>query len=277
MALIDAKKKAGVDCLIPCLDAELPLMIKKQKELDELGLRTYLPTESQFELRSKDQLPELAKAIGCLHPKTQLAYSIDDLVRILQEVIPLPAVVKGKYYKAYIVYNIETAVLKATEIAAEWGFPLLVQEMITGQEVNMIGLSNADGKVVGRMSIKKQLTTHLGKVWTAVTIRDPRLDAVCDSFARETKWKGPFELECMTNELGVHLIEINPRFPAWVYFASACGVNLPSQLLDLIHKGECATQLEYPVGKYLVRYSSEFVTELSDFQNLLAHRNREGL
>jgi len=202
--LLEVKKQTGMNILIPCLDAELPLMIKNKEVLEKQGISMLLPTEKQFDLRSKDLLPELAEKIGCLHPKTKVVYGIDELVEVLKNDIPLPAVVKGKFYKAYVVYNMDTAILKATEIASEWGFPLLVQEKITGQEVNMIGLSNREGKVVGRVSIKKQLTTHLGKVWTAVTIRDQKLDALCDRFGKETGWNGPFELECMTNEKGIY-------------------------------------------------------------------------
>jgi carbamoyl-phosphate synthase large subunit len=271
------QKKEGLNILIPCLDAELPLMIKHQELLAQNGIQTLLPKPAQFDLRSKDLLPELSREIRCLHPKTVTVLSLDELVRVLQTEIPLPAVIKGKYYKAYVVYNIETAILKATEIASEWGFPLLVQERIEGQEVNMIGLSNHEGQVVGRVAIKKQLTTQLGKVWTAVTIREDRLDELCDRFGATTQWRGPFELECMINESGIHLIEINPRFPAWVYFATAVGVNLPERLLDLITRGQCNTSLDYPTGQYLVRYSSEFVTDLSLFQNLISKGNRKGL
>lgn len=276
-ALRAVKKKSGLDVLIPCLDAELPLMIRNQKVLEKLGIHTLLPTEKQFELRNKDQLVQLSREIGCRHPRTEVVYSLEELVQVLKEKIPLPAVVKGKYYKAYVVHNLETAVLKGSEIASEWGFPLLVQEVITGQEINTIGLSNDRGKLMGRVSIKKQLTTQLGKVWTAVTIQDEALDRVCEKFCKVTQWRGPFELECINTEQGIYLIEINPRFPAWVYFATAVGVNLPAMLVDLIQTGKCKPQLTYPLGKYLVRQTSEFVSDLRNFQNLLSLGNREGL
>ncbi len=276
-ALKEIKRKSGLDILIPCLDAELPLLIKNKKLLDHIGIQTLLPGEAQFDLRSKDRLPALSDSLGCKHPKTVVVFSLDELVNALNTEIQLPAVVKGRYYKAYIVYNIESAILKGTEIAAEWGFPLLVQEQIHGQEINLIALSDTQGNVCGRVSIKKQLTTQLGKVWTAVTIRDDRLDQLCDRFCKTTGWQGPFELECITNENGIYLIEINPRFPAWVYFATAVGVNLPGQLLDLLVNGECKTITHYPLGKYLVRYSSEFISEISNFQNLLTKKNRKGI
>lgn len=276
-ALLDIKNKSNLNILIPCLDAELPLMIQNQNQLEDLKIKTLLPSKGQFELRNKEHLPSLSQEINCLHPKTKTAFSVEELIEILKNEIPLPAVIKGKYYQAHIVYTLESAILKATEVAAQWGFPLLVQEKIEGQEINMIGLCDHLGNLHGRVSIKKQLTTSLGKVWTAVTIRDERLDKICDNFVQTTKWRGPFELECMINKNGVHLIEINPRFPSWVYFATAVGVNLPEMLVQILNSGTCESKFDYPLGKYLVRHSSEFVTDLEQFQNLISHKNRNGL
>jgi len=276
-SILEIKEKHGLDIIIPCLDAEIPLLIKHKNELLSLGIKLLLPNKDQFDLRSKDKLIELTEELGILHPRTVVISSIEELVVVLTTTISLPALVKGKYYKAYTVYNIESAILKASEIAAEWGFPLLVQEKIEGQEFNLIGLSDESGKLLGHVSIKKQLTTQLGKVWTAVTIKDESLDNLCKVFCEKTNWKGPFELECMVNPNGIYLIEINPRFPAWVYFATSVGINLPDMLIKSILKKPVNPHFDYPLGKYLVRFSSEFVCDLNNFHNLLSTNNRKGL
>ncbi|MBU6339702.1 MAG: ATP-grasp domain-containing protein [Rickettsiales bacterium] len=273
-SLLDIKNKTALNTLIPCLDAELPLLIKHHDELNKIGIRTILPTEEQFDLRSKDKLTDFAKTISCLHPKTIAVNDFNEMVKVLQNDINFPAVIKGKYYQAYIVHNIESAVAKAIEITAKWGFPLLVQEQIEGQEYNLIALSNYEGHLKGAVSIKKQLTTNLGKVWTAVTIHDEKLNKICHDFVKETKWRGPFELEMIVNKEGVYLIEINPRFPSWVYFATTVGINLPQMLIEIINSGDCKEKFEYSTGKYLVRYSSEFAVDIEEFQNLISHKNR---
>jgi carbamoyl-phosphate synthase large subunit len=276
-ALDEIQQKTGLNILLPCLDAELPLMIKHKDELAKMGFRTLLPDNKQLKLCSKDRLYDLARQIDCRHPRTKAVYSMYELAEVLKNEIFLPAVIKGKYYQAHIVYSMENALAKATEIVAQWGFPLLVQEKITGQEINMVALSNFNGCVKGRLSIRKQLTTHFGKVWTAVTIRDAMLDKICDNFANYTKWSGPFELECIINKEGIYLIEINPRFPSWVYFATALGINLPQMLVQIIETGDCKSNFDYPLEKYLVRYTAEFATDLCQFQNLLSYKNRNGL
>ena len=51
-----------------------------------------------------------------------------------------------------------------------------------------------------------------------------------ECFIRETGWRGPFEIECVADGADIVLIEINPRFPAWVGFSAGVGVNLPERL-----------------------------------------------
>jgi carbamoyl-phosphate synthase large subunit len=269
------RSETGMGVVIPCLDAELPLYLKYREQVTALGFRTLLPTEKQFELRSKDNLAELADEIGCTYPKIFLANSIDELYVILREKVEFPTMIKGKYYKAYKVYNGNTAVEKATEIAAEWGYPILVQRYIDGQDINLIGLGDGNGNLCGCVCIKKQTKTDLGKVWTAVTIYDEPLLELAKRFCAVTKWQGPFELEAMRSGREINLIEINPRFPAWVYFATAVGVNLAERLIDLLYKGECDMNLQYPVGKHLIRYTHECLGDWDLFHDLVTLGGRD--
>ncbi len=276
-SIIEVKQKTGLNFLIPALDVELPMLIENQQDLIDLKIGTILPTKEQFNLRDKANLPKLAQDLNCLCPQTTAVYSIDDLINFLHQKNQFPAIIKGQYYSAYTVHNIENAILRATEISALWGFPILIQEKIEGQEVNIIGLSNLEGSLRASVSIKKQLTTQLNKIWTAVTIRNEDLDKICQIFTSKTKWRGPFELELMVNQNGIYLIEINPRFPSWSYFATALGINLPQMMLQIHAKGDCEAKFNYDLGKLFIRYPAEFVTDLNSFQNLVSKKNRNGL
>lgn len=269
------KAATGMEVLIPCLDAELPLYLRYQAEMNAMGFRMLLPTEEQFALRSKDNLDAFAKKIGCRYPGTRTCDSIDDLYKTLHEKPEFPVVIKGKYYKAYVVYNQSSAVEKATEIAAEWGFPVLVQDYITGPEINLIGLGDGKGQLCGCVCIKKQTKTDLGKVWTALTIQDSQLIELAKRFCDVTHWQGPFELEAMRVGKDINLIEINPRFPAWVYFATAVGVNLPQRMLNLIYEGDCERSLDYPIGKHLIRFTQECIGDLDLFHDLITLGGRD--
>jgi carbamoyl-phosphate synthase large subunit len=64
----------------------------------------------------------------------------------------------------------------------------------------------------------------------------------------------------------VYLIEINPRFPAWSYFATGVGINLPSRMLRRSLGLPVPASLDYDAGKLLVRYSFDMVTDMDLFQ-----------
>jgi carbamoyl-phosphate synthase large subunit len=237
--LLRIKKDFGLDIVIPCLDAELPLYIRYAEDLKKAGIKTFLPSEEQFELRNKDQLAEVAEAIGAHYPKTWKIYSADELPKIFEDYPEI--MIKGQYYKAYLANTLSDAVKHFTSIAREWGYPVLVQELVNGEEINLTGVGNGKGGSLGMVAIKKHTTTSLGKIWSGVTIYHKALLEITEKFIKTTKWRGPFEMECIVDKDKIHLIEINPRFPAWVYFAAGVGINLPERLVK--------TMLEQPVSE----------------------------
>ena len=267
-ALAQVKKESDIAAIIPCLDVELPLYIKHQDQLRQMGIDTFLPTEDQFALRSKEKLISLCEDLEIKYPETKLVHSIEELEDFARSGSEWPIFVKGRYYKASIAYNLSEAVHKFIEISTEWGLPILLQKPIAGIEINLVGLGDGEGELCGSVAIKKLMTTSLGKIWTGVTIEHPALSHMAKAFVKQTRWRGPFELECIQNGDEIHLIEINPRFPAWVYFATAVGINLPERLLHLLMKKSVEPNSEYPVGKYFVRYTYEMVTDISHFFRL---------
>jgi len=265
------QKENGLDLVIPCLDAELPLYIKYQEELKEIGIKTFLPSLESFELRNKNQLAKLSKELNLKYPKTFEIASIKEMTDLLREnEINFPFMVKGNYYKAYKAHTLEEAIEHFYTISNEWGFPVLLQEMVTGEEINLVGLGDGEGNLKGAVSIKKLTTTSLGKIWSGITIDNPKLIEVAKEFVKATKWKGPFELECMSNGDEVYMIEINPRFPAWVYFATGVGVNLPDMLVKLANNEEVEEKLEFPIGKMYMRFTDEVVVDYDKFMKLLS-------
>ncbi len=267
--LLYIKDSHGLDVVVPNLDAELPFYIKYAGQLAERGIRTFLPTLSQFRIRGKDRLAELGEKIGISVPKTEVVSSpaaLDDAVAK----IGLPVMVKGCFYKAYRAYTAAEAIAHFHELVAEWGYPVIVQEVVTGDELNVVGLGDGQGNALGLAGIKKIWITSLGKMWTGVTIKHDRMLATAEKFVKECRWRGPFELECMIAEDKVYLIEINPRFPAWVYAATAAGANLPVQWLRCALDLPPAPPGDYAAGKLLVRYSYDLVTEMTPFHNIAA-------
>ncbi len=268
--LLHIKESYGLDHVIPNLDSELPFYIKYADQLRKHGINTFLPPLSLFRLRGKDKLPELAEQLGTQLPKTKVINSPGMLMEAIDE-IGLPVMVKGCFYKAYRCHTKAQAAAHFHEMVAEWGYPVILQEVVTGDELNVIGLGDGEGNCLGLVGIKKIWITALGKMWTGVTVRNEPMLKAAERFVRETKWRGPFELECMVDGDKIFLIEINPRFPAWVYLATGVGQNLPSRLLRTILKMPVPKSNDFPAGKLYIRYSYDHVTDMTPYQNALIH------
>ena len=267
------KADSGIEALIPNLDAELPLYIKYQKRIEGMGIKLCLPSLENFELRNKNRLGELSDMLKIDYPITQEVNSVTELQDTIDQ-MRFPLMIKGNYYKAYKAYNLGSAIDYFYKISNEWGFPILVQEVVEGEELNLVGVGDGKGTLCGAVTIKKLSTTEIGKIWTGITIRNDAFMEVAKAFVRSTRWKGPFELECIVNQQKIHMIEINPRFPAWVYFATEIGVNLPKMVIELMEDKAPMPITEYPQHKLYVRFTGEMVTNFSDFTTLLSQKER---
>jgi carbamoyl-phosphate synthase large subunit len=225
-----------------------------------------LPSAAQFRLRGKDKLLELSEQIGTRLPKTAVVTSEAMLAEAVQS-IGLPVMIKGCFYKAHRAATLQDATAHYHALVAEWGYPIIVQEVVAGDELNVVGLGDGRGGTLGMVGVKKIWITSLGKMWTGVTVRNQKMLDAAQRFVSESCWRGPFELECMLSGDDVYLIEINPRFPAWTYLATGVGLNLPSQLLRCSLGMLTAPVADYPPGKLFVRYSYDLVTDMTPFQN----------
>jgi carbamoyl-phosphate synthase large subunit len=268
------QQEFGLDCVIPNFDLELPLYIHCAAELDSIGVRTYLPTKEQFALRNKAKLAEVAPQFGLQTPKTIVVTSSAELAEATTE-LGFPVMIKGPYYKAYRAASQAEAVSRFYQLASEAGFPILVQKIVSGIELNLVGVGDGNGGHLGLVAIKKMGVTELGKIWSGVTIDHPGLINAAAAFLRETQWRGAFELECIVDRDGnIYLIEINPRFPAWTYFATGVGINLPERLVQAAFGLPMAPLPAYESGKLFMRYTYEMVMDATPFQMLVTHGER---
>jgi carbamoyl-phosphate synthase large subunit len=259
-----------VDVLIPCLDAELPLMVLLSSRLAEMGIRTFLPDAEQLARRAKDQLPELSRLAGVHCPEIRALSNPGFFHTCHGEGWQYPLVVKGVFYDAKIVYNAEEATAAFHKIAAEWGLPVLAQHFIAGEEYNLAAVGDGKGKLLGEVMMKKRAVTSKGKAWAGVTTLDDALSNAAGRLVAALKWKGPLEVEVMRDNHGeYHLIEINPRFPAWIYLSQGVGRNLPALLLELA-LGREVSELQSPkAGTLFIRYALETIVPLTTFEALM--------
>ena len=262
------KQSFGLDFVIPNLDAELPLYTNYSPEIEDLGIKTFVPNKEQYRLRSKDRLPEVAEKINLAIPQTLVVNAREALSRAIEE-IGLPIMVKGAFYQAYRANNAREAEDHFQTLVEQWGYPVILQRVVSGEEMNVVGVGDGAGGNIGQVAIKKTSVTALGKIWTGITVKNEPMLTAAENFVRDYRWPGPFELECIVDGDTVYLIEINPRFPAWSYFATGVGINLPANLVRLAFDLPLTLICPYEAGRLFIRYTDEIITGMTKLQDLV--------
>ncbi len=262
-------EKEKIDVIIPTLDAELFGFAKLESKLGELGIKTFLPSTEQLILRGKDKLAAFCEEHGILVPKNFLATSQQDIYKVSSE-FNFPVVVKGIFYDAVIANNLDEVFSAFSHISSKWGLPIVIQEFISGEEYNVCTLGDGFGETIGAVGMKKLYVTDKGKGWSGVTIDDIVLIELAKKIIKKIKWKSGAELEFIKDKKSnkYYLLEMNPRFPAWVYLTVASGQNLPYSLVKMALGENVTSFAEYEVGKIFIRYSWDLITDIKQFENI---------
>jgi len=263
-------ERIGLDAIVPTLDSELDAFIDIQPELRALGIGLFLPTRQQLQLRSKTRLARLGLEAGISVPPTRVISSVDELYGLHQE-IPFPVFMKGQYYGARLARSVHEAVTAFHAIVAQWGVPVIAQSMVQGEEYDVVAVGDGRGGLVGAVPMKKISLTDKGKGWAGVAIKDPELIDLTRRFVAATRWRGPCEVEVMKDGGGdYHLLEVNPRFPAWTYLSAGAGMNLPWAVAQLALGLPVEPLEDYRVGTMFVRISLDQIADISQLQRLSA-------
>jgi carbamoyl-phosphate synthase large subunit len=262
-------KQEKLDLIFSTLDTELYVFHKLASRLREIGIRSYLPNTEQLNMRAKDRLSSFCKQHSIRTPKT-LTVSTTQELHSATVAVGFPCMVKGIFYDALRANSLEEAMAAFHRIRSKWGLPIILQECLSGDEFNVVGLGDGSGRTVGALSMRKLYITDQGKGWAGVAIDDPVLMNLSTSIIDGLKWRGGLEIEFMKEKKSGEyaLLEINPRFPAWVYLATAAGLNLPGALVDLAMGRNVETMTDYKVGTVFVRSSWDLITDMKKIETL---------
>ncbi|MFZ4765455.1 MAG: ATP-grasp domain-containing protein [Roseimicrobium sp.] len=251
--------RVPADIFIPTLDAEIELLVHLQDKLTARGLKFIMPDKTMLQRRAKQHLTELATTCDVAVPETAPVFDIAGAYRAAMK-LEFPLMVKGQYYDAKRVDTEVELAAAVSRLLAEWGAPAILQRCIHGPEFNVLGLGDGQGGVLGLCALRKTVLSEKGKGLGGMTVNDKRLTQLCERVIRELRWLGPFEIEVMLDEKKSEycLIEINPRFPAWVDFPSMCGANFAGALLERLATGAWPAPLPTcPAGHFYLRHQIE--------------------
>jgi carbamoyl-phosphate synthase large subunit len=258
-----------IDIFLPTLDSEIHLFVGITEEIQKRGIRCMLPSEESYQARSKSNLGQLADSCRMQTPLSETVGDVDRLVQAAAR-IGYPLMLKGQYYEAYKVYSQPQLIDRFHDIVFRWGAPVVVQRYVEGPEFDVVAVGDGTGGVAASCSIRKTILSEKGKGFGGITISDERLDELAFTVVRELKWQGPIELEFIQDEITgeYYLLEVNPRFPAWIDFPAACGVNLAALVVEALWEGQMSEIPACVPGKFFLRHSIDLLCDIEDMGTL---------
>jgi diaminopimelate decarboxylase len=214
--------------LISCLDLELRL-------LAGVGLTqlsgVLSPDKAALSLVIKPPVA-IATDLGFKLARSESTSDVEAVARFLRE-SESGVWVKGQHYEAFRANTVQEIFYLAEHIEATWGTEAHVEAHVPGQESGIAFVAR-EGSLLGAVSMKKRQLTSEGKTWAGDvgSVSGDFLERL-SAWCVKTKWNGAGELELVEKWDGtVYLMELNPRFPAWIHGATVCGWNLPLALVD---------------------------------------------
>lgn len=219
------------DVVIPCLDGEIPRFIEIESALEAIGIRSLLPGRAAFEARSKSNLFACEERVthgGFTIPATIVVRSESDVARAIGK-LGLPVALKGPLshaFRAATPGEARAAWARLRELGCS---EALVQEFIAGERFAVAAVCDRRHRAVSALTIKKLRVCDRGSTWSAVSVDQPALQAGFAEYLEALQWVGPAEGEFIRDEVSeqFHLIEVNPRFTAWISFSAHLGINHP--------------------------------------------------
>ena len=268
------RQKEDIGFIIPCLDSELENFSSIAPKLQEWGIGCILPSPTSFEASSKAGLYDFCQRIGVPSPVTKVAKNPWEVEQCAAE-IGYPVYVKGRLYNAHLAKSRADLALAYEDIVNIWGWPLIVQEAVAGEEYDVTGVGDGRGRIVKSCTIRKLLRTAHGKGYGGIVVENSEIDELSQRIIHGLRWNGPFELEFLKAAGKPYaLMEINPRFPAWIDFPSQIGCNLPALLVDRL-LGQAPAHLKTPVaGQMFVRHCVDLTGDFADFADMASRGER---
>jgi carbamoyl-phosphate synthase large subunit len=264
------RAEMGIEVLVPTLDSELRAVLALAAELEQAGTRTFLPSLDSLERASKAHLPRLGEDGRIAIPPSEPILSADAVGKLGSK-FGYPLVVKGVYYGATIAHNESDATSAFHRYAAQWGLPIIVQKFIPGEEYNVAALGDGQGNTAGAVAMRKTMLTDKGKGWCGVAIDNEKLTELTERVIGALAWRGPLEVEILRDAHSgeYYVIEINPRFPAWIYLSAGAGLNLPYLAVRLALGLPLPNPLpKYRAGTMFVRIAIDQISDLATYEQL---------
>jgi len=274
-AWIDLCRERKLQAILPCLDDEIVLLSSREELFFEEGIKLLTAPHGAIALTEKMKISSVlaeTKTSLC-YPETQLVKTMSELEEVIA-VSSFPIVLKGLRREVKFCFSHQECMEDAKALFRLFGDPLLIQEVIGGEQLSVVGAIGQSGNSLGQIALKKMGLDNSGKAWSYATLDNPKVSSEIREFLREIMWLGPYEVDVIIAESATYLLDVNPRFPDYIDGFANTKLNLPQRFVaDWINNGsacEVASQDDIRVeSMILVREFADLVIDKRKMHNVL--------
>ena len=250
---VDICKRHKVKLVVPTRDAELPLLLKLQPILLEYGITVPLPCEETLNIcLNKSRFHDFCLAnnypvLPRREPKTDGDFPV--FVRLYSG---------SGGRSAFLVPDM--AIWRQMSFE---GDNYICQPLCKDEEYSVDLISDFSGKALQAVSRVRQRVIY-GESWRSEIRHQPALEALCMKIADHLGLKGHHLFQAfVSNDNGINLIEINPRFGGCSTLSIAGGLDSPYRLLQMVagQNKEAATPRAIKYGLQSNRFARDILIQ----------------
>lgn len=255
--ILDTVARHEISCIVPTIDADLPIIAGARESLLALGCRAAVSTPAFVKTTlDKVQTGIVFGAAGIHVPWAWLPPFED------QRFLPADVFVKPRAgsasQSAFAISKDDLANILSLQSDP------VVQEVLTGPEITIDALLDLEGTPIHYVP-RIRIRTLAGESVQGVTLEhDPDVEAWIERVLRicsRLGGAGPLTIQAFLTSAGPVLSEINPRFAGGFPLALEAGGAYPAWLLDMVAGGTVTPRLgEYEAGVYMTRSHVERFT-----------------
>ena len=133
--------------------------------------------------------------------------------------------------------------------------PIFLQQFVTGHEYTIDTFSEFQGKFIGGVP-RRRLEVKNGLATKSVTVHDDELLNIARKICEKLPIRGPANVQCIKNDCGVFVTDVNPKFGGAFLLSIEAGLNAPLFLLNLV-AGDPIQYSGYVENLMMLRYWQE--------------------
>lgn len=243
--VFDICRKENIKGVLSLIDPELSLLAKHDDKFKELGV---MVIGSSYELcertLNKWEMYLWMKENGFKCARSYITlesfYEDEAAGKISYPVFVKPAKGSASMQIAKA-YDKEMA-----EFLFNHGEFMMIQEMMTGQEIGIDCYIDMISKEVVSIFSKKKLVMRAGETDKAISFKDEKLFKEVEEFIRANGFTGQIDIDIFEKDGEYYFSEVNPRFGGGYPHAYACGANH----MTLIKNNLSGNSNEVMIGNY---------------------------